>query len=144
VIAGSDGAGVVLKTGTDVTNLKAGDRVVAHMVQSPIRNGATVSGADDDTLPDFACITGGLGQNLDGTLATHGVFRESCVVKIGDKLTFEEAATLSCSGITAWNGLMGLKGREPKKGDWVLIQGTGGVSIAGLQVSRLILKSSLY
>jgi NADPH:quinone reductase-like Zn-dependent oxidoreductase len=48
-------------------------------------------------------------------------------------LAFEEAATLTCSGLTAFNALFGLRGREVKAGDWVLVQGTGGVSIAALQ-----------
>ncbi|GMF78309.1 unnamed protein product [Aspergillus oryzae] len=50
-----------------------------------------------------------------------------------DNLSFDEAATLTCSGLTAWNSLFGLQGREPKKGSVVLVQGTGGVSIAALQ-----------
>jgi NADPH:quinone reductase-like Zn-dependent oxidoreductase len=40
---------------------------------------------------------------------------------------------LTCSGLTAWNAIFGLQGREVKAGDWVLIQGTGGVSVAALQ-----------
>ncbi|OIW24696.1 NAD(P)-binding protein [Coniochaeta ligniaria NRRL 30616] len=48
-------------------------------------------------------------------------------------MTFEQAATLPCSGLTAWNALMGLRGREVKAGDYVLVQGTGGVSVAALQ-----------
>lgn len=135
VISGSDGAGSVLKVGCDVKSVVVGDRVVTHMVQSNKKDGKDVVGADDATLPTYECIKAGLGQALDGTLTTHGVFRESCVVKFGGKLTYEQAATLSCSGITAWNSLMGLEGRQVRKGDWVLVQGTGGVSIAALQVS---------
>ncbi|KFA48770.1 hypothetical protein S40293_01472 [Stachybotrys chartarum IBT 40293] len=135
VISGSDGAGIVLKVGRDVKSVVVGDRVVTHMVQSNKKDGKDVVGADDATLPAFECIKAGLGQALDGTLTTHGVFRESCVVKFGEKLTFEQAATLSCSGITAWNSLMGLEGRQVRKGDWVLVQGTGGVSIAALQIA---------
>lgn len=81
-------------------------------------------------------VCAGLGQELDGTLTTHGVFKESCLAKLRPEISFEQAATLSCSGITAWNAVMGLKGREVKKNDWVLIQGTGGVSIAAMQVSN--------
>ncbi|MFZ0266495.1 zinc-dependent alcohol dehydrogenase family protein, partial [Caulobacter sp.] len=45
-----------------------------------------------------------------------------------------EAATLTCAGVTAWRGLVGdgaLKG-----GETVLVQGTGGVSIYGLQIAK--------
>ena len=133
VIPGSDGAGVVLRTGSGVKSLAPGDRVVTHMVPETFEDGR-LPPLDDSTLPSMAHICAGLGQGMSGTLCMQGVFRESCLVKFKDNLSFEEAATLTCSGITAWNALMGLEGRTIKKGDWVLVQGTGGVSIAALQV----------
>ncbi|KAE8316028.1 alcohol dehydrogenase [Aspergillus transmontanensis] len=87
----------------------------------------------DDTPATFADIGSGLGQHVDGTLRGHGVYHETSLVKMPDNLSFDEAATLTCSGLTAWNSLFGLQGREPKKGSVVLVQGTGGVSIAALQ-----------
>lgn len=132
VILGSDGAGVVRKVGGDFNSFQAGDRVVTHLAPR-FYNDASLGVLDDDALPRMGHICAGLGQEVDGTLTTHGVFHESCLIKFGDCLGFEEAATLSCSGITAWNGLMGLHGREVKKGDWVLVQGSGGVSVAALQ-----------
>ncbi len=45
-----------------------------------------------------------------------------------------EAATITCAGVTAWRGLVAdgaLKG-----GETVLVQGTGGVSIYGLQIAE--------
>lgn len=50
-------------------------------------------------------------------------------------LNFQEAATLSCAALTAWNGLYGLQGRIVMPGDIILAQETGGVSIFALQVS---------
>lgn len=73
-------------------------------------------------------INSGLGQRTHGTLCRTGVFHYSALVEFPQSLTFEEAATLTCSGLTAWNALMGARGREVKAGDWVLVQGTGGVS----------------
>jgi NADPH:quinone reductase-like Zn-dependent oxidoreductase len=49
-------------------------------------------------------------------------------------LGFIEASTLTCSGLTAWNALFGIAGHAPKEGSFVLVQGSGGVSIAALQV----------
>lgn len=46
---------------------------------------------------------------------------------------FRAASTLTCSALTAWNGLFGIPGKVPKEGDIVVTQGTGGVSIAALQ-----------
>lgn len=51
-------------------------------------------------------------------------------------LSFEEAATLTCAGLTAWNALYGLSDKQLKPGDWVLTQGTGGVSIFGVQFAK--------
>jgi len=85
-------------------------------------------------LPCMDDINFGLGGQTHGTLCRTAVFHYSVLVKFPEPLTFEEAATLSCSGLTAWNALMGFRGREVKKDDWVLVQGTGGVSVAALQV----------
>lgn len=132
VIPGSDGAGIVTKVGHNVTALTAGDKVVTHLVPETFKD-SSLGLLNHSALPHMGHICAGLGQELDGTLTTHGVFQESCLVKFGGNLSFEEATTLSCSGITAWNSLNGLQGREIKKGDWVLVQGSGGVSVAALQ-----------
>ncbi|KAL2261181.1 hypothetical protein VTK26DRAFT_4615 [Humicola hyalothermophila] len=132
VVPGSDGAGVVVQVGSQVRSVKPGDRVVTHMVPRDFED-ASLGEMDDSALPHFGHISAGLGQGLNGTLTTHGVFRESCLCKLEGELGYEEAATLTCSGITAWNALMGLEGKKVKKGDWVLVQGSGGVSVAALQ-----------
>lgn len=126
VILGSDGAGVVIAVGSAVTHLKPGANIVTHMV----------SRKADEHMPTMVDICDGLGQKLNGTLCRRGVFHYSCLVPMPENLGFEEAATLTCSGLTAWNALMGMPGREVKEGDWILVQGTGGVSVAALQVSE--------
>jgi NADPH:quinone reductase-like Zn-dependent oxidoreductase len=55
-------------------------------------------------------------------------------VHIPPSLSFEEAATLPCAGVTAWNALT--VGKQVKAGDVVLVLGTGGVSILALQLAR--------
>lgn len=125
IIPSSDGAGIVLAVGNLVKDYKEGDKVVMHLAP----------GVPDDQWPTFADITAGLGQQKNGTLTQYGVFTQSALVPMPKGCTFAEACTLTCSALTAWNALFGLKGREVKKGDWVLTQGTGGVSIAALQVS---------
>lgn len=128
MIPGSDGAGVVLSTGPSVSQFSKGDKVVMHLAP----------GTEEDELPTFEHILNGLGQKTDGTLTEYGVFHVSALVKLPSNLSFEQAATLTCSGLTSWNALFGLRGRELKKGDWLLVQGTGGVSIAALQVRKVI------
>jgi len=48
--------------------------------------------------------------------------------------TFDEAATLPCAALTAWRGMY--VETKTKPGDWVLVQGTGGVSIFALQFAK--------
>jgi NADPH:quinone reductase-like Zn-dependent oxidoreductase len=130
VVPGSDGAGVVQAIGNAVTQFQPGDKVVMHLVADPEFS--------DEALPLTAQISTGLGQVADGTLTEMGVFAESALMPMPGNMTFEEAATMTCSGLTAWNALMGVKDRSVKKGDWVLVQGTGGVSVAALQVSIVL------
>ncbi|KAG5641873.1 hypothetical protein DXG03_004013 [Asterophora parasitica] len=55
------------------------------------------------------------------------------LVRIPEHLSYEEASTLPCAALTAYNALMGPK--PVKAGDYVLVLGTGGVSIFGLQLA---------
>ena len=124
---GSDAAGVVETVGSSVDRFQPGDHVCTHLT----------FGMTEDAFATFADISSGLGHQLDGTLRTFGVFHDTSLVKMPRNLRFNEAATLTCSALTAWNGLFGIDGREPKKGIMVLVQGTGGVSIAALQVRSI-------
>jgi NADPH:quinone reductase-like Zn-dependent oxidoreductase len=63
------------------------------------------------------------------------VLHEDGVVAMPKTLSFEEAATLPCAGVTAWNALM-VSGHPVKPGQTVLCLGTGGVSMAGLLFAR--------
>jgi NADPH:quinone reductase-like Zn-dependent oxidoreductase len=66
---------------------------------------------------------------------------ERAVVPMAANLSFEEAATLPCAGVTAWNGL--IRGGSPlHPGQDVLLLGTGGVSILALQIAVADLRSS--
>lgn len=127
VVPGSDGAGVVHSVGKFVTNFAPGDKVVTHLVPHVLPN----------TFPVMADISFGLGQVAQGTIQEYGVFHETALVSMPKNLSFEQAATLTCSGLTAWNALFG-GGRTVGKGDTVLTQGTGGVSIAALQVKLIL------
>jgi NADPH:quinone reductase-like Zn-dependent oxidoreductase len=76
-----------------------------------------------------------LGGSVDGLLAEQAVLPESAVVRVPEHLSDEEAATLPCAAVTAWNGLVASGGVKP--GETVLVQGTGGVSLFALQFARL-------
>src|SRR5262249_46335578 len=57
------------------------------------------------------------------------------LVQIPDYLTYQEAATLPCAAVTAWNACLSVGSLRP--GDIVLTQGSGGVSLFALQFARL-------
>ncbi|KAF8970707.1 alcohol dehydrogenase superfamily protein [Flammula alnicola] len=116
----SDMAGEVIAVGEDVKTWKAGDRVCANFSTDHIHG---------DTNPEI--IKTSLGGQSPGVLTEYRSFPAHSLVKIPDHLTFEEASTLPCAALTAYNAL---HGPIPiKAGDTVLVQGTGGVSMFGLQ-----------
>jgi NADPH:quinone reductase-like Zn-dependent oxidoreductase len=120
----SDGVGQVVAVGAGVTRVREGDRVI------PIFAQRWISGA-----PTRDKLRSTLGGPADGTLAEYMVLNEDGVVRAPDDLSDAEAATLPCSGVTAWNALVGEGPLRP--GSTVLVQGTGGVSVFALQIARL-------
>jgi NADPH:quinone reductase-like Zn-dependent oxidoreductase len=123
VIPASDGVGEVVDIGKNVTAFAIGDRVSSTFFQD------WQSGAATEKQMNTA-----LGGGIDGTLAEYVVFPEHALVKIPEHLTYEEAATLPCAALTAWNCLT-KGGLIP--GQTVLTLGTGGVSIFALQFAKL-------
>ena len=133
-ILGSDAAGEVIAVGEGVSSLKAGDRVASLFFPSW-----------QDGKPTQANGKLALGGSADGVFATDCLLPETGVIPIPDTLSFEQAATLPCAALTAWNARVE-KGNL-HAGETVLILGTGGVSIFALQFAkahgaRVILTSS--
>jgi NADPH:quinone reductase-like Zn-dependent oxidoreductase len=121
----SDGAGEVIAVGDGVTRVQPGDRVCGIFMQNWIEG-----------EPDAAKQRGALGGDIDGMLAEQVVLREAGVVRFPDFLSYEEAATLPCAAVTAWNALV--RAGSIKAGDTVVILGTGGVSIFALQFAKMM------
>ncbi len=120
----SDGAGEVLSVGPGVTRVKPGDRVCGIFMQRWIEGG-----------PDDDKATSAMGGAIDGMLAEQVCLNAEGLVHIPDYLSFDEAATLPCAAVTAWNALFVSGGVKP--GDSVLTLGTGGVSIFALQFAHM-------
>jgi len=76
------------------------------------------------------------GVPTDGMLAHYVYGHEDSFVKFPDYLTYEEASTLPCAGLTAWNALV-VRGRL-QAGETIVIQGTGGVALFALQLAKTI------
>jgi NADPH:quinone reductase-like Zn-dependent oxidoreductase len=119
----SDGAGEVVAVGEGVTAWKPGDRVCGIFMQNWLDGALTPARA-----------RGALGGDMDGMLTDFVVLNQKGIVEIPEHLSFQEAATLPCAAVTAWNALAAA---DLKPGSTVLIQGTGGVSIFALQFARL-------
>lgn len=119
----SDGAGVVSAAGPGVSRVKVGDRVCSLFFQSWFSGPVT---AEARSKP--------LGGPLDGVLQQRMKLIADGVSKIPDTLSFEEAATLPCAGLTAWRAITVEAPVGP--GDTILVQGTGGVSIFALQFAK--------
>lgn len=119
----SDGAGEVVSVGAGTKYFVPGDRVAGIFSQS-WQGGAQV---------DDAWFTA-LGGGIDGVLQEYRVFHQTGLVRLPYHLSFEEGATLPCAAVTAWNALYGLKPLQA--GQTVLVLGTGGVSIFGLQLAH--------
>ena len=122
-IPASDGAGIVKAVGEGVTRVKPGDRVCGIFMQNWI-----------DGRPSPEKVRGALGGDIYGMLAEEVVLNEQGVIKVPDYLSIEEAATLPCAALTAWNALV--TASRLTAGETVLIQGTGGVSIFALQFAK--------
>lgn len=121
----SDGAGEVTAVGEGVTLWKVGDRVCPIFMQGWLEGSFT---------PEKRVTALG-GGDLDGVLREVGVFSQNGLISIPDHLSYEEAATLPCAAVTAWNALV--YAGKIKAGDTILTLGTGGVSIFALQLARL-------
>jgi NADPH:quinone reductase-like Zn-dependent oxidoreductase len=119
----SDGAGEVVALGPGVKRFAVGDRAAGIFSPSWISGPFPAGGRIALGAPP-----------APGTLAEFLVLPEHAFVHLPPSLSFEEAATLPCAGVTAWNALT--VGRQVKPGDIVLVLGTGGVSILALQIAR--------
>jgi NADPH:quinone reductase-like Zn-dependent oxidoreductase len=133
-VPNSDAAGDVIAVGAGVNDVAVGDRVMNSFFR------------DWEDGPCTAhAMAGALGGAIDGVLAEEVILSARGVEPIPDHLGYEEAATLPCAALTAWNALVGAA--RVKAGDTVLLLGTGGVSIFALQFAcvlgaRVIVTSS--
>lgn len=123
VIPFSDGCGVVEAVGPGVTRVAVGDRVTTLFFQDWIGGRATRQSQMSS-----------LGQPIPGAGRELAVFSEQGVSKVPDFLTDQQAATLPCAALTAWRAMF--RDADLDAGDTVVLQGTGGVSIFGLQFAH--------
>jgi NADPH:quinone reductase-like Zn-dependent oxidoreductase len=120
----SDGVGRVLAAGPGVTRVAPGDRVCPTF--SP---GWLDGELDADTLKNTR------GGQVPGLLAERVVVGQHELVAAPAHLSDAEAATLPCAGLTAWSALV--THGAVTAGQWVLVIGTGGVSVFATQLAKV-------
>ncbi|MBZ9883000.1 NAD(P)-dependent alcohol dehydrogenase [Mesorhizobium sp. CA10] len=120
----SDGAGEVVAAGDGVTRFAVGDRITGSYFARWI-DGRIHPGVIDQ-----------LGCTLDGVLSEYALLDEQWAVRLPDHLSWQEAATFTCAGLTAWSALT--HAEIPKPGQWVLTIGSGGVALFALQFAKLM------
>jgi len=118
----ADAVGEIVAVGPNTTRFKVGDRVVTNYCTRWI---------DGHPTSKESLYT--LGNLIPGALAEYLVLTEQALALAPTYLTNDEAAALPCAGLTAWYSLVEKGGLNPSH--TVLLQGTGGVSIFGLQIA---------
>lgn len=120
----SDGAGEVVAVGEGVSRWKVGDQVISLFF--PAWQSGQIEAAGFQSVP---------GDGADGFACEFYAGPETAFTRMPAGWTFDEAATLPCAALTAWRGMF--VETHTKPGDWVLVQGTGGVSIFALQFAKM-------
>jgi len=131
----SDAAGMVEAVGAGVSRWRAGDKVIPSFFREWL---------DGRFRASYEGSARGGGM-VDGVLTRYVLVKSSELVAMPEGLSFEQASTLPCAGVTAWHALMGRGSLTA--GDTVLVLGTGGVALFGLQIAtaagaRVIVTSS--
>lgn len=122
----SDLAGTVVATGAGAARFTTGARVISTFFPGWIDG---LPDGDSARLPYQA-----LGGAYPGVLADYVALPEAWLSAAPATCSLEEASTLPCAGLTAWFGLVERGGL--RAGDTVLVEGTGGVALFGVQIAK--------
>jgi len=120
----SDGAGEVVAAGDGVMQFKPGDRVTSTFFVN-WTGGRMPADASRNSL----------GGMVDGVLAEYALLHETGAIRIPGNLSFDEAATLPCAALTAWNAVV--ETGQIKAGETIALLGTGGVSCFALAFAKM-------
>ena len=120
----SDGAGEIVAVGDGVDHWQVGDAVMSTFFPG-WRDGA----------PSFDRLVGITGETVDGFATELSTVGADTLTPVPQGYTAAEAATLPCAALTAWRAV--IEECQVRPGDSVLIQGTGGMSLFGLQFAHM-------
>lgn len=126
----ADGAGIVDKLGSDVSNYAVGDRVCIDPTIVPSDSPALMTGVENQSRHHI------LGESVPGTAAEYAVIPARNLLVMPDHVSFESAAAAGLVFLTAWHSLVTRGGLRP--GETVLMVGAGGgVNTASIQIAKL-------
>ena len=137
-ITGShEGAGTVVATGSSVSTLKEGDRIMVGIAIHPCGVCADCQAPRDSSRLQYCQNTGGLlGVTTSGAFADYLVADSRTSAKLPDAVTFETAAPLACAGLTVWRGV---KKADLRPGQWIALVGSGGgLGHLGVQFAKAL------
>ena len=136
ITLGHEVAGEIEWIGSQVTTLRAGDRVALHY---------NISCGDC-----YYCSTGNeqfcttvkmLGHHVDGGYAEYVAVPARNAIPLPNEISFEEGATLMCASATALHALR--KGRV-KAGETVAVFGVGGLGLSAIQLAKAMGAVEVY
>ncbi|WP_184547520.1 alcohol dehydrogenase catalytic domain-containing protein [Mucilaginibacter sp. FT3.2] len=156
LIIGHEGAGVIVKTGSDVTGLAPGDRVIlnwamhcGHCFQCLEGNqhlceiASPVAAGGNGYTPGHAHLSGTTfnGESIlrsfnIGTIAQYTLVKASAVVKnTSATMSFPAASIISCGVMTGYGSVV--NAAKVKAGSSVVVLGTGGVGLNVIQGAKI-------
>jgi NADPH:quinone reductase-like Zn-dependent oxidoreductase len=121
----ADAAGTVEAVGDGVTEFEAGDNVVSVFFPQ------WQDGLPFDAVGNFL---GTPGDGIDGYATEYAVRAATDFTLAPRGWSHAEASTITTAGLTAWRAL--IADGQLRAGATVLVLGTGGVSIAALQIAK--------
>jgi len=124
-VGGSDAAGDVVQVGRLVRSVRPGQKVVSLFFVDYVDSPLTA-----DKLQNSH------GWTTNGVFGDYVVLEETGIAPMPEWMSYEESATLPSSALTAW-AATGAHGYV-RKGDTVLVEGTGGVSTFTLQFATAL------
>ena len=131
MILGSDGAGTVVQVGSEINDLRPGDRVLISPGSSCDKCAQCLSG-HDNLCREYKI----LGEHCDGTDAELVAARRDNIVKLPDDVSFEDAAASSLVFITAYQ-MLAEKARVQPMEDLLVMGASSGVGTAAIQIAKL-------
>jgi Zn-dependent alcohol dehydrogenase len=156
LIIGHEGAGIVVKTGKDITGLVPGDKVIlnwamhcGHCFQCLEGNqhlcevASPVAAGGNGYTPGHAHLSGTTykGQPIlrsfnIGTIAQYTLVKASALVKnVSANMSFPAASIISCGVMTGYGSV--LNAAKVKAGSSVVVLGTGGVGLNVIQGAKI-------